>query len=32
VKIQVSVGDNKQLDKIISTFRKTKGVVTVTRS
>lgn len=31
VKIQVSVGDNKQLDKIISTFRKTKGVVTVTR-
>lgn len=32
VKIQVSVGDNKQLDKIISTFRKTKGVVTVTRN
>ena len=32
VKIQVSVGDKKQLDKIISTFRKTKGVVTVTRN
>lgn len=31
VKIQVSVGDNKQLDKIISAIKKTKGVVTVTR-
>ncbi len=31
VKIQVSVGDNKQLDKIISTIKKTKGVVTITR-
>lgn len=31
VKIQVSVGDNKQLDKILSAIKKTKGVVTVTR-
>lgn len=31
IKIQVSVGDNKQLDKILSAIRKTKGVVSITR-
>lgn len=31
VKIQVSVGDNKQLDKILSAIKKTKGVETISR-